>query len=149
MIPEFDEHGHLPPGIHEATIDEVIERFSRPRSRIRTSRTKKLRAFYSFIKPHIDKLYIDGSYTTNKLAPDDVDIVLFFREHVIKNLRVQQRFRKFLDKDKFHLQIIFAFPEDARSLAIAVGHVDYFQKNDRDFDPPVTKGIILVRSNND
>ena len=25
MIPDFDEHGYLPPGIHLATIDEVCQ----------------------------------------------------------------------------------------------------------------------------
>jgi len=27
MIPPFDERGHLPPGIHPATLDEIAERF--------------------------------------------------------------------------------------------------------------------------
>ena len=27
MIPEFDERGYLPPGIHLASLEEVIERF--------------------------------------------------------------------------------------------------------------------------
>jgi hypothetical protein len=29
MIPEFDDHGYLPPGIHPATIEEVEQRFGR------------------------------------------------------------------------------------------------------------------------
>jgi hypothetical protein len=29
MIPPFDQRGYLPPGIHQATIDEVEERFGR------------------------------------------------------------------------------------------------------------------------
>ena len=28
MIPEFDEHGYLPAGVHPATLDEVAARFS-------------------------------------------------------------------------------------------------------------------------
>ena len=27
MIPPFDEHGYLPPGIHRATLDEIEARF--------------------------------------------------------------------------------------------------------------------------
>ena len=27
MLPEFDEVGNLPPGIHRATIEEVVQRF--------------------------------------------------------------------------------------------------------------------------
>ena len=145
MIPDFDRNGLLPPGEHEAAFDEVIGRFSQPRSRIRTSRTNKLQAFGSFIRPYADKLYIDGSYTTSKLAPDDVDIVIFFRERVRNDSSFLRKFRRFLDKDRFHLQIISAFPEDASSVARANWHVSFFQQNDRDFDPPVKKGIILVR----
>ena len=29
MIPSFDEHGYLPPGIHPATLDEIEARFGR------------------------------------------------------------------------------------------------------------------------
>lgn len=27
VIPDFDESGNLPPGIHEATWEEVVERY--------------------------------------------------------------------------------------------------------------------------
>jgi hypothetical protein len=27
VIPDFDQDGYLPPGVHPATIDEIAERF--------------------------------------------------------------------------------------------------------------------------
>ena len=42
MIPEFDEHGYLPPGIHGATTEEVAERFDR-QSELRRVRMESLR----------------------------------------------------------------------------------------------------------
>lgn len=29
MIPEFDEFGYLPPGLHQAILPEIVERFGR------------------------------------------------------------------------------------------------------------------------
>jgi hypothetical protein len=29
MIPDFDDQGYLPPGIHGATLDEIAEAFLR------------------------------------------------------------------------------------------------------------------------
>ena len=29
MIPQFNEHGYLPPGLHRASLDEIEERFGR------------------------------------------------------------------------------------------------------------------------
>lgn len=144
MIPEFDENGHLPPGIHEATFDEIIKRFSLPKSRTRRSRTKSLQAFYSFIRPYAKEIYIDGSYTTRKSAPNDVDIVVFLRDGFSLTNKFRQRLLKFLSK-KTHLQIIISVPGDKDSEDRAKWHVAYFQQNDRDFNPPVNKGIIRVR----
>ena len=42
MIPPFDEHGYLPPGIHLATIDDVVARFG-SQSEIRRVQMESLR----------------------------------------------------------------------------------------------------------
>ena len=75
MIPDFDLHGNLPPGVHPATIDEVVERFGGP-SLSRRKRTEALCEFYDFARPFTVRLYVDGSYVTQKLSPNDVDIAL-------------------------------------------------------------------------
>jgi hypothetical protein len=93
MIPEFDENGNLPPGIHEATFEEVVARFSLPKSRKRASRTQKLRAFYSFIRLYAVQLYVDGSYTTSKPSPNDVDLVVFLPKRL--RFRVEGRPKAF------------------------------------------------------
>lgn len=76
MIPEFDENGNLPPGIHPTQFDEVVHRFGGSRSPKRGSLTKELRQFFHFIKYHAIGQYIDGSYVTTKLAPSDIDIIV-------------------------------------------------------------------------
>ena len=29
MLPPFDEYGNLPPGIHSASLEEIVDRFGR------------------------------------------------------------------------------------------------------------------------
>lgn len=75
MIPEFDENGNLPTGIHSASIEEVVTRFGGP-SQVRQMRTTNLMLFYNLVKDFAVGMYIDGSYTTSKLSPGDIDIIL-------------------------------------------------------------------------
>ena len=42
MIPDFDENGYLPPGIHKATLDEISERFGQE-SALRKAETTRER----------------------------------------------------------------------------------------------------------
>ena len=73
MIPQFDpETGALPPGDHQATLEEVRKRFGfTPRHRwlLKGLRTA-LEAFWS---AGIEKVYIDGSFCTEKPDHGDVD----------------------------------------------------------------------------
>lgn len=72
MIPEFEQDGSLPPGIHQATWDEIVERFGY---------TEHRRALLEGLKRALDALrnagcsvvYIDGSFVTAKHTPNDFD----------------------------------------------------------------------------
>jgi len=77
-IPAFDEHGNLPPGIHEATWDEIANRFGG---------TAERRRLLSALRAALDLLamcgcrrtWIDGSFITDVEAvegrsPHDVDV---------------------------------------------------------------------------
>jgi hypothetical protein len=76
MLPHFDENGNLPPGIHRATFEEIAERFGSG-SGEREVEIKELSRFIECAKSvGAKRLIIDGSFVTNKLAPNDVDIVV-------------------------------------------------------------------------
>lgn len=73
MIPAFEKEGYLPPGIHLTTINEFEKRFAYNLKR--KSLFKNLIRFISDIKATGCKaIYIDGSFTTTKLIPGDMDI---------------------------------------------------------------------------
>lgn len=72
MIPEFDEHGNLPVGIHNATLEEVIVRYGGP-SPLRKQLIVPLRDFYSLVQPVAVEVFLVGSFITAKPGPGDVD----------------------------------------------------------------------------
>ncbi|MCC6125196.1 MAG: hypothetical protein IT426_09560 [Pirellulales bacterium] len=76
MIPDFDNHGYLPPGIHPATIEEIEERFGR-QSEVRRSEFESLGWLIDLArKAKVIRLIINGSFVTDVLEPNDVDCTL-------------------------------------------------------------------------
>jgi hypothetical protein len=76
MIPEFDDNGNPPPGIHRCTMDELKARFGRG-SPERKVETAELIEFVVWAKQAgVLRLLVDGSFTTAKKAPNDVDVVV-------------------------------------------------------------------------
>jgi hypothetical protein len=76
MIPSFDEHGYLSPGIHSATLDEVEARFG-CESEVRRVQMQSLRWLAALARrAGVERLVINGSFVTDVLEPNDVDCVL-------------------------------------------------------------------------
>jgi Family of unknown function (DUF6932) len=76
MLPPFDEHGNLPPGIHRASVEEVADRFGTG-SEEREVEIKELSRFIEAARSvGAKRLIINGSFVTDKVAPNDVDIVV-------------------------------------------------------------------------
>lgn len=76
MIPDFNEHGYLPPGVHRATLDEIEERFGRA-TEIRRAQMQSLHWLVDLARrAGIERLIANGSFVTDVLEPNDVDCVL-------------------------------------------------------------------------
>ncbi len=77
MIPDFDEHGLLPPGIHDCTLEEISARFlwTTHRQVLFGGLRKFLETELATLMPAF-RLYVDGSFVRNKPLPDDVDVVI-------------------------------------------------------------------------
>lgn len=76
-LPEFNKAGDLPPGVHQATLDEVVKRFGAVQGR-RNICTRRLLHVYALAERtgHLQRFIIFGSYVTAKPDPNDVDVVL-------------------------------------------------------------------------
>jgi hypothetical protein len=76
MIPPFNEHGYLPTGVHQATLDEVDVRFGKE-SEVRRVQMESLRWLADLARRvGVERLVINGSFVTDLLEPNDVDCVL-------------------------------------------------------------------------
>jgi hypothetical protein len=79
MIPPFNEHGWLPDGIHDCTLDEAAARFGTFQN---TDRRPLLwTRFAEFIAEAkacglLETVLMDGSFVTATPAPNDIDIVI-------------------------------------------------------------------------
>jgi hypothetical protein len=76
MIPEFNERGYLPAGVHPASLDEIETRFGQ-QSEVRQVQMESLRWLVELArKAGVRRLIINGSFVTERLEPNDVDCVL-------------------------------------------------------------------------
>ncbi len=72
MLPDFDENGNLPRGIHEASWREFVERFGNTEHRHRLLQGLK-EALQALRVAGCKRVYIDGSFVTAKEVPNDWD----------------------------------------------------------------------------
>src|SRR5688572_23379934 len=76
MWPEFNEFGDLPPGVHAATMAEVLQYFrTTPRRELVARRLERI---YDLARSsgHLARFIVFGSFVTAKAEPNDVDIFL-------------------------------------------------------------------------
>lgn len=78
-IPALDDHGLLPAGVHDCSVEEVQASFG-----WNEHRRALIRGFSRFLSNEIFgvfdyPVYADGSFVTDKKRPDDIDVVLELR----------------------------------------------------------------------
>jgi hypothetical protein len=79
MIPDFNDDGYLPPGVHPATLDEVVARFGQG-SELRTVQAESLGWLVDLARrAGATRLIVNGSFVTDLPEPNDVDCVLLTR----------------------------------------------------------------------
>src|ERR1700693_2668337 len=104
MLPPFDDFGNLPPGIHNCSVAELVERFGSG-SEERQTEISELAHFIDAAKAAgVRRLMVNGSFVTARAAPNNVDIV------ILPSANYFQR-RQSLDADELvwpFLQIIVA-----------------------------------------
>jgi hypothetical protein len=97
MIPDFDDHGYLPPGIHPATIEAIEKRFGR-QSELRRVQMESLKWLVDLARrERIKRLVINGSFVTDIFEPNDVDCLLLTDE-------------RYPPSDSFEQEICEGFP---------------------------------------
>lgn len=77
MIPPQRSDGTLPPGIHQATLDELLAAYPPINEQRQILNDSLQRAVEELRKldPSLI-IYVDGSYVTSKAEPNDVDLLI-------------------------------------------------------------------------
>ena len=80
-LPDFNSQGDLPPGVYQATVDEVLARFGggTPQRQAVTARLLHVCELAN-ATGIMDRLVLFGSYITAKPDPNDIDILLVMRD---------------------------------------------------------------------
>lgn len=82
LIPQFNQDGYLPVGIHKATQDEIKIRFG-------TGSNQRIMLFERLVKllkllkkqsKHIKLFLLNGSFVYNKDSPNDLDCILVLKK---------------------------------------------------------------------
>jgi|SRR5918911_549802 hypothetical protein len=143
-LPDFNSYGDLPEGVHQATIDEVTERFGTgtPRRAIITRRL--IRIYHSAVATSkLERFIIFGSYITAKPEPNDVDVILIMRDDFSLNA-CDEETRKLFD----HTQAVQEFGASIfwlRPSMLILETLDEFIRHWQTKRDRTRRGIVEVR----
>jgi hypothetical protein len=103
MIPEFDDRGYLPPGMHRATIEEIARRFG-VQSELRRVQMDSLHWLLDLARrAGIKRFIINGSFVTDILEPNDVDCALLIDDGFPRNIEIEHEILKGIPFLEIHL----------------------------------------------
>lgn len=146
MIPKFENNGNLPPGIHNASIVEVKQRFG-----INPHRKNLLTGLDKLLK-HLEDIgcflvYLDGSFITNKEYPSDYDLA--WSTEGLSNDNISKIDPILLDIKQFKTEVKEKYLGDIFPAEIPEGNTgkrfrDFFQI---DKNTGEDKGIIAISLN--
>ena len=141
MIPKYDTQGNLPPGQHLASWEEIEEHYAYNAHR---------RKLLAGLKAALDNLraagckrvYLNGSFITNKVEPGDYDLC-WEPKGVDRNaldplfsLAIHVLPPRTGQKKKYFGEIVLTVPNPS-----VFDHLSYYQLDDRTGD---VKGIIAL-----
>ena len=79
-LPEFNERGDLPEGVHAATLKAALAHFGKtPRRSVVARRLERIHALAASTD-HLARFIVFGSFVTDKAEPNDVDIFLLMED---------------------------------------------------------------------
>ena len=139
LIPALQKNGELPPGEHQASLEELESVFGTATDRRRLLMRGLREAINNLELSGVRTLWIDGSFITDKKEPDDIDGCWEYTPSVdLKKLdpvflKPREEMKKRYGLDFFISNVI----EGGSGLPFS----KFFQVN-RDGDP---KGILVIK----
>lgn len=140
VIPEFDDLGRLPPGVHFASWSEIVARFGGSAWR-RTLLAGLEGALVSLKIAGCSVVYVDGSFVTAKQMPGDFDACwdeLGVDPDVLDPVLLDFTNKRAAQKSKFRGEM---FPASSFADPHGNSFLKFFQTDKATGDP---KGIIAI-----
>jgi len=141
-----DELGYLPPGEHEATLEEVEQTFGLRNFRRREIMKGLKRVLEQLKARGVETVFLDGSFVTEKERPNDVDTIYVAppgADPATWGLLSPQRQGDLRRVDRVHLWSHPSLQPPKHPGAPPKPLVEFFQ-TDRDDNP---KGIVKLSLN--
>jgi len=93
VIPDFNEHGYLPQGLHRATLDEIEHRSGR-QSEVRRVQMESVRWLVeAAMRAGVSRVILNGSFVSDVFEPNDVDCVLLIEKGFPKDSAAERELR--------------------------------------------------------
>lgn len=80
-LPSLNEGGDLPPGVYQSTLSETLDYFGAGTDR-RKILSRRLERIYHLAQAtdHLSRFVIFGSFVTDKVEPNDIDVLLLMED---------------------------------------------------------------------
>ena len=144
LIPHFDEHGLLPLGLHDTSLQEIrtVLGFTSKRNELINGLEEFLNIWNA--SGFLDYSIIDGSFVTSKPEPGDIDLILVLKENATYNVALIDLLRSH-SFDVTYTQGRFgchAFP--ATSQAHLAGWIDFFKHEKTETEEGKERGLLRL-----
>lgn len=100
MIPQFNDAGYLPAGVHPASLSEIDARFG-GQSELRRVQMDSIRWLVAIAEnAGVSRIVLNGSFVTDIIEPNDVDCVLLIGKDFPRDENAEAELQKglpFLD----------------------------------------------------
>jgi hypothetical protein len=139
-IPPFSDSGNLPEGVHEASWDEIVERFETNQRRRELLQGLR-QALDSLRTAGCRRAYLDGSFVTAKEEPIDFDAcweTAGVDSDLLDHVLLTFSNRRAAQKERFGGEL---FPAEAVADPDGTRFLDYFQRDKLTGEP---KGIVAL-----
>ena len=138
-IPPFNQHGLLPPEIHSASIEEVVERLG--------FSPKRQDLIERGLKPLVERLkalgvrevYLNGSFATSKPSPGDIDGYVLTTVGSALETEMAEHQEEW--KATYQVDLWPAYTDQPGEMSQAAWEIFFGHTKDQ---PPKAKGIVKL-----
>ena len=145
-IPDLNDHGFLPSGIHDCSLEDIGARFGTFQSTDRRPRLyRQLQVFVEEARSTnlLVAIIVNGSFVTNKPDPGDIDLILVLPNDYDVSADLRPVEYSILSKRRVRRRYGFDILVARENAHEYEQYVGYFQEVRG--QPSVRKGILRIR----